>query len=61
MRHFIIGSPQLEAKDWEKILSFQENLTFKSIADINCMSQRCFVQDFIDAGSEDETKVLVEN
>lgn len=61
MGHFIIGSPQLEAKDWEKILSFQENLTLKSIADINRMSQRCFVQSFIDAGREDETKILIGN
>lgn len=60
MRHFVIGSPQFEAKHWEKILPFQENLTFKSIADVNCMSQRCFVQDFIDARGEDETKILVE-
>lgn len=61
MRHLVVGSSQLEAKDWEKILSFQENLTFKSIAEVNCMSQRCFVQDFIDARGEDETKILIEN
>lgn len=61
MRHLVIGSPQLEAKDWEKILSFQENLTFKSIADINYMSQRCFFQNFIDARGEDETKILIKN
>lgn len=61
MRHLVICSSQLEAEDWKKILSFQENLTFKSIAEINCMSQRCFVQDFIDARGEDETKILIKN
>lgn len=61
MRHLVIGSSQLKAKDWKKILSFQENHTFKSIAEIDCMSQRCFVQDFIDARGEDKTKILIKN
>jgi hypothetical protein len=59
MSHLIVSAPQLEAEHGLEVFSLQQDATFQSVAEVDCLGQRRLVDDFVDAGCEDQTKVLL--
>jgi hypothetical protein len=58
MRHLIICTPKLEAKDRLKVLTLQHDPALEPIAQIDGMGERCFAHDLVDARGEYEAEIL---
>jgi hypothetical protein len=58
MCHFIICAAQLEAEHRLEIFAFEENITFQSVAQVCCVCEGSFGDNFVDAGGEDKAEIL---
>ena len=58
MRHLVVGASELEREYRLKIFSFEENIAFQPVAEIDRMSQRCLLDDIVNLGSQYEAKIL---
>jgi hypothetical protein len=59
VRHLVVGTPQLEAEDGLEILTLQQDVAFQPLAQVRGTSQRCFLDDLVDLGGQDEAQVLL--
>lgn len=58
MRHFVVGTTELETEHGEKILSLQEHTALQAIADVDRMVKRGFLDNVVDTGRQDQPEIL---
>lgn len=49
MSHFVVGASQFEAKDREKIFTFEVNLSLETIAEVDGMGEWGLLEDIVDS------------
>ena len=59
MRHFVVCASQLEAEDGLKVLPFEEDFTFKPIANVDSWREGSLFDDLVYSRSEDEAEILL--
>lgn len=58
MCHLVVSAAQLEAEHGLQVFSFQEDVAFQAIAEVDGVCEWCFDGGFVDARCEDESQVL---
>lgn len=59
MSHLVVCTSKLEGEDWLQVLALEEDFAIEAVGEVDGMSQWCFVDDFVNAGGEDETEILL--
>lgn len=59
MGHLVVSTSQLEAENGLEVFSLEQDATFQPVAEVDRLGQGRLIDDFVDAGREDQTKILL--
>jgi hypothetical protein len=56
--HLVVRAPQLEAEDRLQVLALEQHIALEPVAQVGCVCEGRLLDDFVDAGGEDEAQVV---
>jgi hypothetical protein len=58
MSHLVVCSAEFKAEYREQVFPLEKHSTFHSVTEIDCMVERGLGSDFVDAGSQNQFKII---
>lgn len=58
MRHLIVSPAKLEAENRKQVLPLEQNFAFKTIAHVDRMAERCFLDHIVNPRRQNQPEIL---